>query len=171
MSQLKSNPALTTEETQQDAAQILASLRDLTYLLFTSNAFRPVVSDVIMVWQEIVVDMAAQAAQVAAAVKLRAEQLETIRPDSEERDRNAEGRTGAPSLEDMTQSGANARERASMAVRETTTEANRGKGHMWNNIQGDNPGRVKTRVLNRTQQVYSMAIQLSPRTDKDEPDH
>lgn len=172
-SQSGSNPPFTTEETQQDAAQILTSLRELIYLLFTSTAFRLIISDILVVWQETVADTAAKVAQVAAAVESCVRQPEeTIPPESEElaRGQNA-GDTAVPSPDGLTQSGENARERASGAVKETTAKANKRKDHMWDNIQSDNLECVKTRVLDRTRQVHLIAINLSLRTDQAESDH
>ena len=173
MSQLRSDPPLTTEEAQQDAAQILTSLRELIYLLFTSNAFRLIVSDALLMWQETVADTAAEVAQVATAVDIHGGRPdETIRTESEEhgRDRNA-GETRVPALDDLTQSGESAREQAPRAVKETTTKTNKRKDHISDNIHCDNPESVKTRVLDRVQQVHFIAIKLSPRSDRVESDH
>jgi hypothetical protein len=149
-------PSLKNGETQQDAAQIIISLRELIYLYSTSNAFRLIISDILVLWWEVMADMAANVANVAAAVEHCAEQLEeAIRPDSGELtgDCNAEGGIGIPSLEHLTQPVENARDQASRPMKETTAEASRQKDHLWNNIPGDNSDRVKTRVLDRIQEV------------------
>ena len=96
----------------------------------TSNAFRLIISDILVVWWNIVVDKV-KVAEVTAA-ELYAEQLEeAIRPESEEftGDRNAEGCIKIPSFENLTQPVENAREQASEAMEETA-EANRRKGHI-----------------------------------------
>lgn len=170
MSQLRSDPPLTTEEAQQDAAQILTSLRELIYLLFTSNAFRLIVSDALLMLQETVADTAAEVAQVATTVVGRSDEI--IRTESEEHDRDRNtGETRVPALDELTQSGESAKEQAPRAVQETTTKTNKRKGHISDNIHCDNPESVKTRVLDRVQQVHFIAVRLSPRSDRVESDH
>jgi hypothetical protein len=142
----------------------LICLRELVHLLFTSNAFRLIISDILGVWREIVADTAEKVAKAAADIELRAEQLaRTIRPNFQEPDRhqNTEEIDIPSSLDDLTSRGENAREETYGVMKETAAEA----GGLRSNTHDDSPECVKTRVLDRTQQVHFISIGLSPRTD------
>lgn len=117
-----------------------------------------------VVSREALADVAADVAKVAAAIEIRAEQVEEkIRPEGEEvaEDRAKHGDVGVPSLEDLANTGHEAREEIAGALDETKDEADERKDRIWSKLHDESPERLKERMLLRIQQA-SNTLEPSP---------
>lgn len=111
----------------------------------TSSAFRLILSDILVTSRDILADVAVDVAKVAAAVELRAGQIEEIiRPA------DSELRGESPPLG---QEGQKMPETAEQATRATVEETKAKRNDIWQRLENESPDRIKETVLKRIGQV------------------
>jgi Skp family chaperone for outer membrane proteins len=122
-------------------------------LLVTSSAFRLILSDILVTSRDILADVAVDVAKVAAAVELRAGQVEEIiRPADSEL--QGESR----SLDNLAQEGQKVQEIAAETTRATVEETKANRNDIWQRLEDESPDRIKETVLKRIGQVSSLLI-------------
>jgi Family of unknown function (DUF5923) len=156
---------ISQEELAQDAHRVATSIRPLISLLITSNAFRLIISDILVTARDILADVAVDVAKVAAIVEVGAEQVEeAVRPTDTElaTGKDREGGVGVPSLEDLANVGQSVQERAAEATNMAVEESEAKRKAIWDRLENESPDRIKDTVLERVSEVsgISSVIQI-----------
>lgn len=136
--------------------KLIASLRPLVSLLITSNAFRLIISDILVTARDILADVAIDVAKVAAIVEVRAEQVEeAVRPTNTEisTEKNQEGGVGVPALEDLANAGQSVQESAARATKLALEESEAKRKSVWQRLEDESPDRIKEVALKRITEV------------------
>ena len=136
--------------------KMAASVKPLVSLLLTSNAFRLIISDILVTARDILADVAVDVAKVAAIVEVRAEQLEeAVRPTDNEMasEKDHEGGIGVPALEDFAKAGQTIQDRAAEATNLALEESEAKRRAIWERLEDDSPDRIKETVLKRIVEV------------------
>lgn len=155
-------------QVRHDAQTLSDSIKTLVTLLFTSSAFRLLLTDVFVTAREILADLAAQIGDVALAVESGAHVAEgVIRPSEEERnkeDATLEGHAeaGAPEVEDIRTEQAQVKVQAEKKILETVDQSTQKGKEAWQKLQQETPDRVRETVLERIKSIIRQA-QADPR--------
>lgn len=138
-------------DVSDDIRKAASSIWTLISLLMTSSAFRLILSDILVTSRDILADVAVDVAKVAAAVELRAGQVEEIiRPA------DSELRGESPSLDNLAQEGQKVQEIAAEATRATGEETKAKQDDIWQRLEDESPDRIKETILKRIGQVRSL---------------
>lgn len=142
-------------EVSDDFRKAASSMWTLFSLLITSSAFRLILSDILVTSRDILADVAVDVAKVAAAVEMRAGQVEDIirPPDSELPDRS-------PSLDTLSKEGQKVQEEAAETTRATVEETKEKQNKLWERLENESPDRIKETVLKRIEQVTRSRLML-----------
>ncbi|KAG9044478.1 hypothetical protein FS837_008096 [Tulasnella sp. UAMH 9824] len=155
-------------QVQRDAQALSDSVKTLVTLLFTSSAFRLLLTDIFVTAREILADLAAQIGDVALVVESGARVAEgVVRPSEEERHREdatleepAEAR--APEVEDIRTEQAQVKVEAEKKILETVDQSTQKGKEAWQKLQQKAPDRIRETVLERIQSIIRQA-QADPR--------
>ncbi|KAG8760217.1 hypothetical protein FRC14_003648 [Serendipita sp. 396] len=153
------------EEFFDDMRKAASSIRSFMTLLITSNAFRIIISDILVTARDILADLAIDVAKVAAIIEVRAGQVENaIRPTDTELvdEKHREGGVGAPSFEQLAHASQSAQETAAGVTHSTLEEVESRRRNLWQKMREDDPDRVKETVLKRIEEIIAQA-QASPK--------
>lgn len=156
--------AISSEEVGQDVHKLVASIRPLISLLITSNAFRLIISDILVTARDILADVALDVAKVAAIVEVRAEQVEeAVRPSDTEMasEKDRENGVGVPTLENLANVGESIQENAARTAKLAFEESEAKRKKVWERLEDESPDRVKEMVLKRITEIVEQA-QASP---------
>ncbi|KAG8834792.1 hypothetical protein FRC17_007109 [Serendipita sp. 399] len=156
---------ISQDEISGDMRKAASSIRSLLLLLFTSNAFRLIISDVLVTARDILADVALDVAKVAAVVEVRAQQMEdAIRPETTElaADKRREGGIGVPSLELLASTSQSLQQTAADATHSTIEEIESNRRNIWQRLEDDDPNRIKETILRRIKEIIEQA-QASPK--------
>lgn len=148
-------------QVQRDAQALSDSAKTLVALLFTSSAFRLLLTDIFVTAREILADLAAQIGDVALAVESGARVAEgMVRPSEEERHREdatleepAEAR--GPELEDIRTEQAQVKVEAEKKILETVDQSTQKGKEAWQKLQQQTPDRIRETILERVKSVCS----------------
>lgn len=155
-------------QVQHDAQNLSDSIKTLVTLLFTSSAFRLLLTDVFVTAREILADFASQIGDVAQAVESGAEVVEgVIRPSEEEHRRtedtfedDTEGQ--GPQVEAMRTEQAEVKVEAEKKILETVDQSTQKGQEAWQNLQQQTPDRIREAILDRIKSIIRQA-QADPR--------
>jgi hypothetical protein len=142
----------------------MGSMKSLISLLITSPAFRLLLSDVFVTARDIVADVAADIAKVAAIVEVRAEQAEeVIRPaDAElagEKDRA--GGVGVPALEELARAGKSVEENTAEITNLALNESEEKRRAIWSRLEDESPDRIRDTALHRITEACTLPMTAS----------
>ncbi|KAG8903533.1 hypothetical protein FRC01_009167, partial [Tulasnella sp. 417] len=155
-------------QVQHDAQTFSDSIKTLATLLFTSSAFRLLLTDVFVTTREILADLAAQIGDVALVVESGAHVAEgVIRPSEEERNKEAatpedHADARAPEVEDIRIEQAHVKVEAEKKILETVDQSTQKGKEAWQNLQQGTPERIREAILERIKSIIRQA-QADPR--------
>ncbi|KAG8962521.1 hypothetical protein FRC03_004159 [Tulasnella sp. 419] len=167
VSKLSSNPPVTKDEISDDAQKVMSSLKTIVSLLFTSTAFRVLLSDILLTSREIVADFASEVGAVAETVAGSAGVVEDIvRPSEAEkagtmnnRDMESSQRGGDRTenqhiMEKTLKQSEEARVEAEQKIEEATRESKERASAAWKTVSSsETPNRVKDQILWRVKSI------------------
>lgn len=158
---IAASPDLSNGEIKHDAEQAALAVRTLASLLFTSSAFRLILSDVLITSREALADIVVDVSAMASFVQNRANQVEEfVRPPP--------GTGGLEGLDNFDAEiikgkGKRISERVGDISDETAREARRRRSRTWNSLES-NPDRVKEAFIERVKGVrlfYQTSVHLT----------
>lgn len=131
----------------EDSRALANSLRTLVSLLFTSSAFRLLISDILVTARQILADTASDVATAAAYVETRAEDVEhTIRPDSHEGEREI-------SVEEAARQATRVDQVVQEDLEKALKEAEMRRHVIQERLSEESPDRVKRAIVERVEAV------------------
>jgi len=141
-----------------DTTQAISALKTLASLLFTSSAFRFILSDVLLTARQALADVAVDVSKVASIVQNSAAQVEeVVRPPP--------GTGGIEGLDDfdvelIKDKGKSVAGRVGDLADETARETRRREARSWT-VVAESPDRVKEAFLERVKNVgFSLLIEF-----------
>ncbi|KAG8741005.1 hypothetical protein FRC10_003464 [Ceratobasidium sp. 414] len=144
-------PTVEQAELVDDSRVLAGSLRTLFSLLFTSAAFRLLISDILVTTREILADTASDVAAVAAYVETKAEDVEhTVRPDPHE------GETSM-TVEDAMSQAKKLDNTVRADLEDALKEAEMKKHVIEERLADESPDRVKQTIVERIEVIVQQA--------------
>ncbi|KAG8987633.1 hypothetical protein FRB90_003237, partial [Tulasnella sp. 427] len=157
-------------EVQSDVQNLTDSVKTLVTLLFTSSAFRLLLTDIFVTVRDILADFAAQVGDVAKVVESGAHVVEgVVRPSDEERHQTngdaalqEDAKAGSPDIEQVRAEQAQVKVEAEKEILETVNESTERGQAAWQSLQQQTPDRIREAILDRIKSIIRQA-QADPR--------
>lgn len=182
---LPSSPPITTSQVHDDATTIKNSVQTLISLLFTSSAFRLLLTDVFITTRQIAADFVSSVGDAAQVVASGANVVEgVVRPSEQEQEQaqqtNSEGKDdheevksyadaakeapppSPPSTDEIRKQQAEIKVEAEKEILDTVNESKDKAQQAWTNVQTESPDRIKETIINRIKAVSRHPIPSYP---------
>ncbi|KAG8991963.1 hypothetical protein FRB94_012125 [Tulasnella sp. JGI-2019a] len=163
-SELPDEPPISKDEAKHDALIVRDSVQNLISLLFTSSAFRLLLTDIFVTGRGIIADLIHSAGEVAQAVASGADVVEgVVRPTEDEQKQVDEHQTDAdeqlPSTEEIRTKQAEIKVDAEKKILDTVNKGKQKGQEAWEEAKQESPDRVKETVIERIKTIVSQAQQ------------
>ncbi|KAG8865443.1 hypothetical protein FRB97_004719, partial [Tulasnella sp. 331] len=165
-SRLPDEPPISKEEAQKDVAIIRDQVQNLISLLFTSSAFRLLLTDIFVTGRSILADLVHSAGEAAQVVASGADVVESVvRPSEDEQKEVEEQKTDDETVDEQLPDAEEIRKKQAeikVEAEKILDAVNQGKEkgqEAWEQAKEESPDRIKETVIERIITIVGQAQQ------------
>lgn len=159
-SELPDQPPISKQQAQKDATVVRDSIQNLVSLLFTSSAFRLLLTDVFVTSRNVLADLVSSVGDAAQVVVSGANVVEgVVRPSEDEQKQVDDHKTNGdvaeqlPDTEEIRQKQAEIKVEVEKDILDTVNESKERGQEAWQKTMEESPDRIKETVIERIKAV------------------